>query len=397
MERSLCAKNTMNHKTQHHPYFFLFFGIFFVLYTFINVYIFIHGYRMLDVFGIPPGIYTILFIFFAFAYIVGEFIQQKKSTLFSDGLITIWSLWFVGIVHFFFVSLAYDILKIIQYLTQWIQTSRMQIIAFHTTWISVLGTLLTIVIWYLNARTPAIHKHTIALAKRNTLHPELTLAVVSDIHLWPTNGIHHIERIVKKVNALSPDMILLVGDIVDGELDPVIRRDIGNYLRKFQARYGIYGVNGNHEYIWGISRAHKYLKDHNITILDDSICKVAGIQLIGRRDISCLRFGQKRKNLGEMLTKWSEETVIVMDHQPKQLSEAEENNVDIQFSGHTHNGQLWPINFIVKKIFEVPKGYKKKWNTHIFVSPGVGTWWPPVRTNARPEILFVQVLFENPL
>ena len=83
--------------------------------------------------------------------------------------------------------------------------------------------------------------------------------------------------------------------------------------------------------------------------------------------------------------------IIVLDHQPKKLSEAQKNGVDIQFSGHTHNGQLWPLNLIVKRLFELPAGYKKKGQTHIFVSPGVGTWGPPVRTNARPDILCVDV------
>jgi uncharacterized protein len=66
--------------------------------------------------------------------------------------------------------------------------------------------------------------------------------------------------------------------------------------------------------------------------------------------------------------------LILLDHQPKKLSEAQKNGIDIQFSGHTHNGQLWPLNLIVKRLFELPIGYKKKGHTHIFVSTGVGTW-----------------------
>ena len=79
----------------------------------------------------------------------------------------------------------------------------------------------------------------------------------------------HIKRIVKKINALKPDLILLPGDIVDGELDPVIRRDLGSYIRRFQSTYGVFGITGNHEYIGGMDRAVKYLTAHNIVLLQD--------------------------------------------------------------------------------------------------------------------------------
>ncbi len=86
--------------------------------------------------------------------------------------------------------------------------------------------------------------------------------------------------------------------------------------------------------------------------------------------------------------------LILMDHQPKHLKDAREAKIDIQLSGHTHNGQLFPLNFIVKRIFELAVGYKKIGHTHYFVSPGLGTWGPPVRTNARPEILVLDIHFQ---
>jgi uncharacterized protein len=219
--------------------------------------------------------------------------------------------------------------------------------------------------------------------------------VASDIHLGPTNGVAHIKRIVKKINALKPDLILLPGDIVDGELDPVIRRDLGSYIRKFRSTYGVYGITGNHEYIGGMERAVAYLEAHDMTLLQDAVIEVAWVYIVGRDDISSSRFGRHRKSLSELLTDIdTKKPVILLDHQPKKLSEAQKNGIDLQFSGHTHNGQLWPLNLIVKRLFELPVGYKKKGHTHIFVSPGVGTWGPPVRTNARPDILFVTVEFQ---
>ncbi len=378
-----------------HPYFFLFFSVFLVLYSAINGYIFIHGYRMVGVFGIRTSIYTTVFLICSFAYIVGEYIQQRRSSVVSDTLITFGSLWFVGMVHFFFVSVAYDIFRGINAWTHWLNPPRMASLAYHTTWITVWWTIITIVIGYINARNPKIRHYTLSLKKKNLIKKNIRLVVASDIHLGPTNGVSHIERIVKKINALHPDIILLPGDIVDGELDPVIRRDLGSYIRKFESLYGVFGITGNHEYIGGMERARAYLREHGIHILQDEVIEVAGLIIAGRDDISSSRFGRQRKTLSEILKDIDEKKcLILLDHQPKKLSEAQKNGVDLQFSGHTHNGQLWPLNLIVKRLFELPVGYKKKGHTHIFVSPGVGTWWPPVRTNARPDILCVDVEFK---
>lgn len=110
-----------------------------------------------------------------------------------------------------------------------------------------------------------------------------------------------------------------------------------------------------------MERAREYLSDHDITILQDNTIEVAGVVIIGRDDVSSSRFGRQRKELSEILGGINtSKPLILLDHQPKKLSEAQKNGIDIQFSGHTHNGQIWPLNLIVKRVFELPVGYKKK-------------------------------------
>ena len=110
-----------------------------------------------------------------------------------------------------------------------------------------------------------------------------------------------------------------------------------------------------------MERAREYLSAHDVTILQDGTIEVAGVIIIGRDDISSSRFGRQRKELSEILESTNKDKpLILLDHQPKKLSEAQKNGIDIQFSGHTHNGQLWPLNLIVKRLFELPVGYKKK-------------------------------------
>jgi hypothetical protein len=110
-----------------------------------------------------------------------------------------------------------------------------------------------------------------------------------------------------------------------------------------------------------------------------------------------MRFGIIRKNLVELLQWTNPETPsILLDHQPKNLFEAEDNSIDVQFSGHTHNGQLWPFNYITKAIFELSWGDLKKGTTNFYVSSGFGTWGPPVRTGNSPEVAVFNITFSDP-
>jgi predicted MPP superfamily phosphohydrolase len=225
----------------------------------------------------------------------------------------------------------------------------------------------------------------------------MNVVVASDIHLGTIVCKSKLERIVERINALEPDLVLLPGDVVDEDIGPVIRNNLGETLRKIRSRFGVVAITGNHEYIGGVEPASKYLVEHGITMLRDSSITINdSIIIVGREDISIRGFtGKVRKPLNELMSGLDKSyPIILMDHQPFHLEEAEINGVDLQLSGHTHHGQLWPFNFITKKVYELSWGYKKKGNTHYYVSCGVGTWGPPVRTGNRPEIVNLKLKFE---
>ena len=190
---------------------------------------------------------------------------------------------------------------------------------------------------------------------------------------------------------------MLPGDVVDEDIGPVIRNNLGETLRKIRSKYGVFAITGNHEYIGGVEPACKYLAEHGITMLRDTWVKIGdSLYVVGREDISIRGFtGKTRKPLSELMAEVDKSyPVILMDHQPFRLAEAEANGVDLQLSGHTHHGQLWPFNLITKKVYELSWGYKKKGSTHYYVSCGVGTWGPPIRTGNRPEIINIKLQFE---
>jgi predicted MPP superfamily phosphohydrolase len=197
---------------------------------------------------------------------------------------------------------------------------------------------------------------------------------------------------VETINSLEPDLVLFPGDIVDEDLGPVIRENLGESLRSVRARYGVFAITGNHEYIGGAEEACRYLQDHGISMLRDSTAALPnGVQLVGRQDRSSHQFGgQERKPLESLMASIDRaRPIVLLDHQPFHLDEAVEAGVDLQLSGHTHHGQLWPLNHVTKAIYELSWGYLKRGSTHIYVSSGVGTWGPPVRLGNRPEILLI--------
>jgi uncharacterized protein len=202
---------------------------------------------------------------------------------------------------------------------------------------------------------------------------------------------------VDKINAQNPDIVLLAGDVVDGALAPVKRRELGKILSQIKSKYGVYAITGNHEYIGTVDASVRYLEEHGIKVLRDEVVEVEGLYIAGREDLSYNRAsGRQRKTLPELLSDVDHsKPIMMMDHQPFHLEQAEEVGVDFQLSGHTHHGQFFPINLITNRVYEVSWGYKKKSNTHVYVSCGTGTWGPPVRIGSTPEIMTFEMRFHS--
>jgi uncharacterized protein len=255
---------------------------------------------------------------------------------------------------------------------------------------------LILLVGHINAISPRIRTLDISIAKKAPGLKGLNVVMVSDIHLGHIVGRHRFDQIVEKINGLNPDLVLLPGDIVDEDLAPVIKQNLGEALKAIRARFGVFGATGNHEYIGDVSKSCPYIVEHGITMLRDKSVKIGdAFFLLGREDRSCVRANIQRKSLHELMASIDKSLpVILMDHQPFGLEEAENEGVDLQVSGHTHNGQLWPINYIVIAIYRLAWGYTKIGSTHYYVSDGVGTWGPPVRIASKPEIVQLRLKFE---
>ena len=380
--------------------FIIFFSIVIVLYGLINTYIYLRGLQAIPSASSLRQWFTIVFWFLALSYFAARLLERIALSWLTDGLVWIGSYWLGAMAYFVVILLVIDALRLINYImpffpaliTQNYQHAK-QIITLIVTGI----VLLTVVGARFNQMYPRIKTLELTIQKKSPLK-ELNIALVSDVHLGTIICNSHFMRIVEKINSLNPDIVLFAGDLVDEDIEPVIRQNLGETLKQIKSKYGIYGITGNHEYIGGVKAACNYLTAHGVTMLRDSSVQIAdAFTVVGREDISIRQFnGGNRKPLSELMAGVNKSLpIILLDHQPVHLQDPVDQGVDVQFSGHTHNGQLWPFNYIADAVYEVSWGYKKKGNTHIYVSCGVGTWGPPMRTGNRPEVVHVKLRFDN--
>ena len=380
--------------------FIIFFSIVLSIYGLINYYIFRTGW-----FALPSGspiriIYTLIFLFVFLSFLAGRFLERRSISWFSSLLVWTGSFWLGAMVYFFFIILFLDLVRLINFLLPYFPDFIYANYEQTKLIIAIISTIIVfvvVVIGFINSLNPVITNLNISINKVVHRTKELNIAAATDIHLGTIICRARLERIVDKINSLNPDIILLPGDVVDEDIGPVIKQNLGETLKKLDAKIGIFGITGNHEYIGGAENACKYLEEHRIFMLRDSYVIIDNTYyIVGREDRSIKGFtGKLRKPLEEILEGVDRSyPVILMDHQPIHLEEAMTNNIDLQLSGHTHHGQLWPFNYITRKVYELDRGYKKMGETHYYVSVGAGTWGPPMRTNSRPEILNIKVKFK---
>ncbi|MFT3766348.1 MAG: metallophosphoesterase [Minicystis sp.] len=217
---------------------------------------------------------------------------------------------------------------------------------------------------------------------------------LSDVHIGPTLGADWLAAVVDRVNAQSPDAIVITGDLVDGPVEEL--RDQVAPLAKLSAKHGVFFVTGNHEYYSGaedwiaeLSRLGiRTLRNERVTLGDGE----HAFDLAGVDDWSARRRSGPGSNLTRALAgRDPGREVVLLAHQPKQIHEAAEHGVGLQLSGHTHGGQIFPWNLFVRLDQPYIAGLAKHGDTHIYVSRGTGFWGPPMRVAAPAEIAVVEL------
>ena len=216
---------------------------------------------------------------------------------------------------------------------------------------------------------------------------------LTDVHVGPTIGRAFIEQIVRTTNALDPDMVAITGDLVDGSV-----ADLGALvepLKELRAKDGVFFVTGNHEYYSGADQWIAHLEKLGIRVLRNERLELReGLDLAGVDDTSAHNFGHGHgQDVGRaMKDRDASKALVLLAHQPKAVLEACKHGVDLQLSGHTHGGQIWPWGYAVRLDQPHVAGLHDHEGTAIYVSRGTGYWGPPMRIAASPEITRIELV-----
>lgn len=376
----------------------VFLSIVLFIYFLGNAYIFIKGYNIIPASRGNKVLYTIIFIVLAVTFIVAKILESRHSSVLTDVLNIIGGFWMGFLVYAFMFLLLADIAGLIMRIPGIINSQNIHV---YRRWAFLITSGVSVILiagGFINAIIPVIKNYNISINKPAGDIKTLRVAAVSDIHLGSIIRKRSIKKLSGMLEKMKPDVVFLLGDIVDGELGPVLRDDLLQYFSGPHTTDGLYAITGNHEFIGGAKRTIPYIESKGIRVLKDEVIVLpGGIQVIGRLDRDSFRFFNVERKSLEELTKSIDYSrpVILLDHQPLKLEESVKYGVDLQLSGHTHNGQFWPLNYLTKKIYELSYGYLKKGNTQIIVSSGYGLWGPRIRSGSRPEVMLINIEFTD--
>ena len=375
----------------------IFFTVFFGVYFAANYYIFIRGWQTLPDIMFLKSIYISLFILFVFAFIIGRFTDHISLTVLNHFFIWIGSFWLGAMLYFFLTVLVVDLIKLSNYGFHFLpiqETNVYSKIKFLALIVSIGITAMLLFFGFINANKTRITRLEIHTDKIISDKETLKIVAVTDIHLGTLIGKGRLIKLTELVNKQNPDIIILAGDILDEIQTPILHENIGEPLRKLYAPMGTFAITGNHEYIGGINRAVKYIESLGIRLIRDTSIEIGDkLVLIGREDKDIKRFtGKSRKTKEELMANIDiSKFLVLLDHQPFELQKTVDLKIDLQISGHTHHGQLWPFNYITDAVYELSYGFLKKGSTHFYVSSGFGTWGPPIRIGTIPEIAVITI------
>ncbi len=217
----------------------------------------------------------------------------------------------------------------------------------------------------------------------------IKIVAVSDLHLGYTIGKKELDKWIGLINAEAPDIVLIAGDVTDKRARQLTEDGIAPEFHKIRSKYGVYAVLGNHEYINNVNESVAFLREAGMTVLRDSTALADSLfYVVGRDD----RQNRRRQPLDSLIADLDRRLpVILLDHQPYNLEQAEQNGVDLQISGHTHRGQVWPVSWITDAMYERSHGYLRKGTTHIYVSSGIGIWGGKYRIGTRSEYIVITI------
>lgn len=352
----------------------IYFFLIMVAYLVGNIYIFIRALQTFSNFSTGKKLlFSLIFWEIALAMVWPMIFRKTEMPLWlSQVLFQVGSCWLLFTLYMVLALLVFDLSAL------FFSFKRRFQVAFGVT-------LCLLLYGYYNYKHPQVVEIPIAL-ENPLVYGEMKIVGISDVHLGMGTDKADLKKYVELINSQQPDLILIGGDLIDNSLAPLYEQNMAEELAQLRAPMGIYMVPGNHEYISGIKACEQFLKNTPIRLLRDTVITLPnGIQLVGRDDRSKRR---GRLALKELAAKRDSSCFsILMDHQPYELAQKDSLKFDLQFSGHTHHGQVWPMTMLIDRMYEQSYGYRKWSHSHVYVSSGLSLWGPPFRIGTHSDLV----------
>ena len=355
-------------------------------------------YVALRIYQLIPANLMVRIIFIAILTIcIGSifvFFPLHKSLSFATGglLYKIGTAWMIGFVYFILIFAAIDLVKLTNRIFHFINKDVLYNLTHHnylSLTVIVGGVLLLLFLGNIKYHNKRRVHFDIETSKLSPNQKPIRVVGISDLHLGYTIGPDELQEWVNIINAEKPDIVIIGGDLVDNNIALVEHMGLDKILQQIEAPMGVYACLGNHEYIAGLEGSIDFHNKSNIKVLKDATFMVTdNFTLIGRDD----KMNGDRKPLSEVVYGVHNGSFkLLLDHQPNNLEEAENQNIDLQFSGHTHYGQIFPITLVVEAMFENPHGMIEKGLTKIYVSSGLGIWGGKFRLGTQSEYVVFDI------
>jgi len=371
----------------------LYFVIIFLVYTAASVYIFRKTWRVISKTRIVKILFAACFLFLYSAFVIAMLGRNLLPIGVQKFLYFPGACW-LGIMFYLFIfflatDLIYGLGRFFRLFRKSTNFGKIQVISGY---IIVAG---LFIYGYYNFMHPKVSEQEIVIHKKAGKYKELKIVGLSDMHLGVNIDKNRLKSFVRLINAQNPDLVIIAGDIVDNNALPLMKEKMWEEFAQIQAPLGIYACLGNHEYLSGIQSSLNFLRKTNIRLLIDSTALIDNsFWLIGRDDIKGMR-NHRRKPLSDLAAEINaNQPLFLLDHEPINLNDAKRNGIDLQFSGHTHKGQIWPVSWMVKGMYELDYGYTRKGDTQYYITSGIGLWGPPLRIGTNSEIVVLNIRFD---
>jgi predicted MPP superfamily phosphohydrolase len=340
-------------------------------------------------------LFTACFTIEILTYFTGFFFYKELPDDVMVGILFYCGTWYVGLLYVTMALLALEAIRLSNRLYPWypawiVRRWRQTKLTLFFLVAAGVGGLLCHA--HYKVTHPMVRHVSLTLPKgAGNRCDSLTIVMMSDLHIGEMIGKDRVRQYVSLSNAQHPDLVVLAGDLLDYESRFAENERIEDDLQQLSARWGVYAINGNHEYRANRHAKKKWIRKTGAVLLVDSVALINdSFYLVGRDDA----VNKKRRPLQALMKPLDKEKpCIVLDHQPSSLTELAMNGAALGLHGHTHNGQWWPYPLLMKFIYECPYGYYRKGNTQGYVSSGIGIAGPPYRIGTVSELVVLHILF----